>query len=54
MQLDDMAVNDPSLAQNAPRLFTRPNLADVKTFDMARGLDGGPGGVRRIGAQRMQ
>jgi hypothetical protein len=54
LQLDDVTVNDPSLAQTAPRLFSRPNLANVRTFDLARGLDPGPSGVRPIGALRMQ
>jgi hypothetical protein len=54
LQLDDCAVNDPTVAQVSGRLFSRPALANVGTFNMARGLDGSPGPVRQIGAQRFQ
>ncbi len=55
LQLDDVTVNDPSIAQAAPRLFSRPNLTNVSSFDLARGLDSAsPTGVRRIAGQRLQ
>jgi hypothetical protein len=56
LQLDDLIVNDPTLAQ-AAQLFRRPKLTNVESFDLASGRDAGPngtGGVRRAGTQRMQ
>jgi hypothetical protein len=53
LQLDDLIVNDPTIAQ-ATQLFRRPNLTNVESFDLARGRDAGPNGVRHIGQQRMQ
>lgn len=53
LQLDEVIVNDASIAQ-ATQLFHRPALANVESFDLARGRDAGPGGVRRINGQRMQ
>jgi len=54
MKLDDVVVNDQSIASGASRLFTRPNLANVSTFDMARGPDASPDGVRRTGGTMMK
>lgn len=53
MKLDDLTVNDPTVTQNAQRLFGRPNLAGVQSYDLAaRSLDPGPNGIRRISGQR--
>ena len=54
LQFDDVQVNDPSIPQIAGRLFTRPNLSNVTSYDLARGVDPGPNGIRRIGGQQLQ
>jgi hypothetical protein len=54
LQLDEVTVNDPAVAQAAPRLFARPQLANVTLYDLARGPEAGPNGVRPIGHLRMQ
>jgi hypothetical protein len=43
---DDFKVNDPIDAKAHEDLFTRRNLADLPSYDLARGPDG-PAGVRR-------
>jgi hypothetical protein len=53
LQLDEVVVNDPAVAQAAPRLFARPQLANANQFDLARAAEPA-GNVRRIGAQRTQ
>lgn len=54
MKLDDITVNDPTIAQNGQRLFSRPNLANVASFDLARGLDASPTAIRRTAGLRGQ
>ncbi|MFL5242735.1 MAG: hypothetical protein ACJ8FY_11560 [Gemmataceae bacterium] len=43
---DDFKVNDPIDAKAHEDLFTRRNLADLPSYDLARGPDG-PAGLRR-------
>lgn len=51
MKLDEVAVNSPLDADRQGRLFTRPVLRDVQTYDLARGPDAVPTSsqVRRAG-----
>jgi hypothetical protein len=52
MTLDDIAVNNPALAQNT-RLFVRPPPPNGRAVDLARGLPvTTPTGIRRTGAYR--
>jgi hypothetical protein len=46
---DDFKVNDPISPKDYDILFTRRNLADLPSFDLAQG-PGGPGGVQRAAA----
>jgi hypothetical protein len=46
---DNLKVNDPINPKDYDILFTRRNLADLPSYDLARGPDG-PAGVRRAGA----
>jgi hypothetical protein len=39
MKLDEVAINRPLDNGRAAALFTRPNLTNVQSFDLARGLD---------------
>jgi len=54
LQLDDVQVNDPGLPQVAGRLFARPKLSNVTAYDLARGIDPGPSGIRPIGGQQIR
>ncbi|MBY0525053.1 MAG: hypothetical protein K2R98_16730 [Gemmataceae bacterium] len=47
MKLDRVSVNQPIPEQRVATLFTRPRLANVQSYDLARGLDQAPGQVRR-------
>lgn len=39
MRLDNVTVNGQLAADRVTRLFTRPNMANVSSYDLARGLD---------------
>ncbi len=47
--LRDTMINPPIEGQLAARLFTRPLLKDVQSYDLARGLDPAAGAVQRTG-----
>ncbi len=48
LKLDEVEVNKPIETQRATVWFTRPNLENVSTYNLARGLETAPtGGVRR-------
>jgi hypothetical protein len=47
MKLDGVTVNGQIEQQRAARLFTRPSLANVPSYDLARGPDAGAGPVRQ-------
>jgi hypothetical protein len=49
MKLDDVVVNRPFEREQLSGLFSRPVLTGVQSYDLARGLDSDPGGVRRAG-----
>jgi hypothetical protein len=49
MRLDDVAVNSQISGERAARLFSRPAMANVATYDLARGPEGAHG-VRPVGA----
>jgi hypothetical protein len=49
MKLDNVTLNQALAEQQATRLFTRPQLSNVKSYDLARGLDNPPSQVRRTG-----
>jgi hypothetical protein len=53
LKLDDVVVNSPTVVQNAPRMFARPQLSGATLFDLARGPDPA-NGVQPIGHQRIQ
>jgi hypothetical protein len=48
LKLDEVAVNRPIDPQRTARLFTRPNLSNVQSFDLARDIYQAPGQVRRV------
>jgi hypothetical protein len=47
--LNDLTLNPPLDPQMSARLFSRPTLANVQAYDLARGLGAGPGQVRPAG-----
>ena len=47
MKLDGVTVNPQLDQQRTVALFGRPRMADVQTYDLARGLDAGPSGLRQ-------
>jgi hypothetical protein len=47
MKLDQVTVNGTIAPERSARLFTRPTLANVPSYDLARGLDPAPGALRR-------
>jgi hypothetical protein len=50
MKLDEVNVNSPINEQRAARLFTRPSLSNVPSYDLARrSLDTPTGQVQRTG-----
>jgi hypothetical protein len=49
MKLDEVTVNRPLAPEQLGRLFTRPQLANVPSYDLARGPDG-RNGVRPAAA----
>jgi hypothetical protein len=50
MKLDDVLVNQPIDANRKATLFARPNLRDVRSYDLARGIDQG-NGLRQTGVR---
>lgn len=50
LKLGEVTVNRPLEGERMARLFTRPNMANVQSYDLARGLDAGAGPVQRAGA----
>ena len=54
LKLDEVEVNKPIEAQRATVWFTRPNLENVSTYNLARGLEAAPTGAvqRASGYQR--
>jgi hypothetical protein len=49
LKLDEVQVNRQLNQDQTVRLFTRPHLANIPSYDLARGLDGAPNGVRAAG-----
>jgi hypothetical protein len=47
MKLDQVAINGQLEPQRCARLFTRPAMANIPSYDLARGLDPGSPGVQR-------
>lgn len=47
MKLDNVTVNGQLAADRVARLFTRPSMANVASYDLARGLDPAAGPVQR-------
>jgi hypothetical protein len=47
MRLSGITVNPGLPQERVARLFTRPTLRDVPSYDLARGLDGGNDPIRR-------
>jgi hypothetical protein len=47
MKLDGLTVNGQIEPQRTARLFTRPTMANVPSYDLARGPDAGAGQVRQ-------
>jgi len=52
LKFEDVTINDPALAHLSQRLFTRPNLTNVTSFDLARGATASPTGIRRTSGTR--
>jgi hypothetical protein len=51
LKLDELAVNRPLDAQRVALLFTRPNLSNVQSFDLARDTYQPTGQLRRVRGQ---
>jgi hypothetical protein len=52
MRLEEVAVNGGIDDGRAARLFSRPNMRDIQSYNLAMGLDGGSTqNVRRVGDQ---
>lgn len=49
MKLDEVTVNPQMDEQRVSRLFTRPTMAGIQSYDLARGLDGPTGPLQRAG-----
>lgn len=49
MKLDGVTLNGALPPQRVQTLFTRPQMRNVQTFDLARGPDNPPGRVQRTG-----
>jgi hypothetical protein len=49
LKLDSVTVNGGIEPERHARLFSRPVLRDVQTYDLARGLEASPTGLRRTG-----
>jgi len=47
MKLDGVTINPQLDQQRTAALFGRPRMPDVQTYDLARGLDAGPSGLRQ-------
>jgi hypothetical protein len=49
LKLEGVKVNGPVEGERAVRLFTRPNMPNTPSYDLAKGLDQPVGQVQRVG-----
>ncbi|GIW80450.1 MAG: hypothetical protein KatS3mg105_2257 [Gemmatales bacterium] len=53
LKLNEVSVNRPMSPERSARLFARPQLRDVRTYDLAGGI-GQPTGLRPVGGYRLR
>lgn len=49
MKIDRPTLNQPMTPEQSNNLFTRSKLSHLQTFDLARGMQGANGDIRRVG-----